>query len=104
MVNEANNDGKDMRSSPNQSADMPPSSTGQSAPSANENDVQNNGSQQQMPVSQNDVSQDSRPAINTIYMKKSYNLDSVDTLVSVFSETGRWQGNKYEYCIRQLLE
>ena len=53
---------------------------------------------------QNAVSQDARPVINTIYTKKSYNLDAVDTLVGVSTEIGRWVGIKYEYWIRQLLE
>src|SRR5215469_12115934 len=104
MTNEANNDDIDTGSSPNQSTSMPPSSTGQSAPSANQNGLQNNGVQQHVNGSQNTDSQDARPVINTIYTKKSYNLDAVDALVGVSTETGRLQGIKYEYWIRQLLE
>src|SRR5215469_13647281 len=100
----ANNGDIDTGSSANQSTNMPPSSTGQSAPSANQSDLQNNGGQQHVNGSQNAVSHDARPAINTIYTKKSYNLDAVDILVGVSTETGSWVGIRYEYWIRQLLE
>ena len=84
----ANNGDINTGSSPNESTNMPLTSTGQSAPNANQSDFQNNGAQQHVNDSQNVVSQNARPAINTIYTKKSYNLDAVDILVGVSSETG----------------
>src|SRR5215469_392970 len=99
------NDGDiDTGSSPNQGTNIVPTSTGQSAPSANQGDFQNGGGQQQANMSQAAGFQDVRPAINTIYTKKSYNLDAVEVLVGVSTQTGQWEGIKYEYWIRQLLE
>ena len=57
-----------------------------------------------MGYSQNTNLQINGPAINTIYTKKSYNLDAVEMLVGVSSETGQWTGIKYEFWIRQLIE
>src|SRR5215469_5508165 len=90
--------------SPNESTNMPLTGTGQSAPSANQSDLQNNGGHQQVNDAQNAVLRLARPTINTIYTKKSYNMDAVDVLVGVSSETGQWVGIKYEFWIRQLLE
>src|SRR5215469_11381923 len=99
-----NNSDKNTGSSPNESTNMHLTGTLQSAPTPNQGDSQNSGEQQRMNDSQNVVLQDARPAINTIYTKKSYNMDAVDMLVGVSTETGRWVGITYEFWIRQLLE
>ena len=51
----ANNGDVDTEFSPNESTNMPLSSNGQSAPSANQSDLQNNGGQQHVNSSQNVV-------------------------------------------------
>src|SRR5215469_470950 len=99
-----NNSDKNTGSSPNESTNMHLTGTLQSAPTPNQGDSQNSGEQQRMNDSQNVVLQNARPIINTIYTKKSYNMDAVDVLVDVSSETGQWVGIKYEFWIRQLLE
>src|SRR5215469_11764769 len=91
-------------SSPNSSTNMGLTSIGQFAPTANQGNLQNGGAQQQSNALQAAGFQDTRPAINTIYTKKSYNLDAVEVLVGVSTQTGQWEGIKYEYWIRQLLE
>src|SRR5215469_2441053 len=99
-----NNSDKNTGSSPNGSTNMHLTNAWPSAPKANQSDSQNSGAQQHVNDSQNAVLQNARPIINTIYTKKSYNMDAVDVLVGVSSETGQWVGIKYEFWIRQLLE
>src|SRR5215469_939878 len=100
----AYNDDINTGSSPNKGTNMPLTSAGQFAPSANQSVLQNNGAQQHVNNSQNAAFQVASPAINTIYTKKSYNMDAVDVLVGVSSQTRQWIGIKYEYWIRQLLK
>src|SRR5215469_15931334 len=99
-----NNSVKNVGSSPNESTNMPPTDAGPPVPGTSQSNLQNDGRQQHMGSSQNANLQINGPAINTIYTKKSYNLDAVDMLVGISSETGQWTGIKYEFWIRQLIE
>src|SRR5215469_11761986 len=76
----------------------------QSAPTANQGNLQNAGAQQQSNALQTGGFQHTNPTINTIYTKKSYNLDDVDVLIGVSTQTGLWEGIKFEYWLRQLNE
>ena len=99
-----NNSDKNVGSSPNESTNMPLTDAGPPTPGASQSNLQNDERQQHMGNSQNANLQINGLAINTIYTKKSYNLDAVEMLVGVSSETGQWTGIKYEFWIRQLIE
>ena len=99
-----NTDNTTTGSSPNGGTNMGSTSQQQSVPNTNQGNLQNGGAQQQSNAMQAGSFIHTGPAINTIYTKKSYNLDAVDILIGVSSQTGEWQGIKFEYWLRQLNE
>src|SRR5215469_7268068 len=76
----------------------------QSVPNVSQGNVQDGGAGQQSNALPAPSFIHSNPAINTIYTKKSYNLDAVDVLIGVSPQTGLWEGIKFEYWLRQLDE
>ena len=95
-----NTDDINTGSSPNSSTNMGLNSQQQSAPTANQGNLQNGGAQQHSNALQAGAFQHTSPTINTIHTKKSYNLDAVEILIGVSPQTGLWEGIKFEYWLR----
>src|SRR5215469_15354092 len=100
----ANTNGTDTGVSPDGSTNVGLHNQQQSVPNASQGDLQNGGAGQQSNAIPAPNFVHSNPAINTIYTKKSYNMDAVDVLIGVSPQTGLWDGIKYEYWVRQLHE
>src|SRR5215469_6703070 len=99
-----NTDSTDTGVSPDGSTNMGLLNQQQSIQNAGQGGLQNGGAGQQSNAIPTPSFVSTSPAINTIYTKKSYNMDAVDVLVGVSPITGLWEGIKFEFWVRQLKE